>query len=289
MVDWHAPRTLFLQAESLQKMTCVFAGIYFYDFLLNLPYDWEVINKKYTRPVTMLGNCLYITSRYLAFICCVCMCVLISSYRAVSCPSLLRLVTLSGVVGIASASSLLFVRACVIWKWNRWVTACLSALLVAQYIVGIRSVILISSVYDPSIRQCTLDDVIEDRPVSVAVFITDFTLLAFILIGLQRSWRDARGFPLWYTLWNQGLLYFLLAITMEVPLVVFLMLNLNEVMNTLFIIPSVAMLVVGATRFHRELTKHSSGVTVYNVPALPSAEPDSFELVHARVVPLHGR
>ncbi|KZV71910.1 hypothetical protein PENSPDRAFT_751296 [Peniophora sp. CONT] len=165
MVEWHDPHTLLIQAAALQKMTCVFSGIYFYDFLLNMSYDWEILNKPYARPVTMLGN--------------------------------------------------------------------------------------------------------------------------------------------------SGLLYFSLAITMEVPLVasrflqteacihkldsdgyaqVFLMLNLNEVMNTFFVIPSVVMLVAGATSFHRALTRHGSRViSVYKIPVVHTGEPESFELRGIGVGSSYGR
>ncbi|KZV71909.1 hypothetical protein PENSPDRAFT_377224 [Peniophora sp. CONT] len=292
MVDWQDPHTLLLQAASLQKMTCIFSGIYFYDFVLTLRYDWEIVNKLYARPVISVGNSLYILCRYLAFSYCICSCLLISSYRVINCQALLKLVTFSGVIGLACTSSLLFVRAGVIWKWNRWVVGCLVPFLGVMYALGLKSVVLISSRYDPSIGQCTLDDVVQDRAVSVATLITDWTLLAFILVGLQRSWQNARGFPLWYTLWNQGLIYFALAIAMEVPLVVFLMLNLNEVMNTFFVIPSVVMLVAGATRFHRALTRHvSRTVTVYNGVPLPATrlrEPDSMELRDVEPTPTYG-
>ncbi|KZV71905.1 hypothetical protein PENSPDRAFT_377020 [Peniophora sp. CONT] len=256
MIDWTDPHILLSQAASLQKMTLVFSGIYFYEFTSSLPYDWEVLKRLRGRPTTLVGNSLYLLCRYLALMTSICSCLLTSGYTTISCQGLLKAYSFSAVFGIASASSLLFVRAGIIWKWNRWVVVLLSPFLAAIYASAIRTVVVFTSTYDPSIGQCTLNSAIQDRAISVAVFCGDLTLLAFILIGLRKGWREVRKFPLWSILWNQGLLYFALAVMVEAPLMVFLLLNLNEVMNAMFVVPAVVMMAAGSTRFYRILTQY---------------------------------
>ncbi|VDC06036.1 unnamed protein product [Peniophora sp. CBMAI 1063] len=285
MIDWTSSSTLYSQTASLQKVTLSFAGIYFYEFASSLPHDWEVVKKLRGKPTTLIGNALYLLCRYLIFMTCVCSCLLASGYREFSCQALLKTHNTSAGFGIACASGLLFVRACIIWKWNRWVIAFLSPFLAAVCGCTIQITVLFTSSFDPKIGQCTLTSAIIDRSLCVALFSGDITLLAFIFIGLQRGWQGARGFPLWFTLWNQGLLYFALAVMVEAPLVassflIFLMLDLNEIMNAMFVVPAVVMMATGATRFHRTLSGYS------NRPVLPykisahSAEPNSYELAN---------
>ncbi|KZV75734.1 hypothetical protein PENSPDRAFT_34700 [Peniophora sp. CONT] len=125
-----------------------------------------------------------------------------------------------------------------------------------------------TSTFDVSLGQCSLGDGdSRARPFVPVLFFGDLSLLAFILIGLQKSWKGARGFPLWFTLWKQGWLYFMIAIMFEAPLTILLMLNLNQVMNSLFIVPSVVMLGIGATRLHRALTScNGQAVMLYRRP-----------------------
>ncbi|VDC06017.1 unnamed protein product [Peniophora sp. CBMAI 1063] len=313
MVNWTDPHTLFLQTASLQRVTLIFSGIYFYEFILSLPYDWEVLKRIRGRPTALVGNTLYLVCRYLALMNAICSCVLTSGNTTISCQALLRAYSFSAVIGIACASSLLFVRAGIIWRWNTWIVALLSPFLVAIFATGIRTVVLFSSTFDPNIGQCTLNSAIQDRAISISVFCGDLTLLTFILIGLQRGWGGTYKFPLWSILWNQGLLYFVLAVMVEVPLMVFLLLNLNEIMNAIFVVPAgkfsrsniatiahpepiavplVVMMAIGSTRFHRDLTQYTSGRIAWTmrmpVHRTKLLERDTFELGEISPAPVPG-
>ncbi|KZV75733.1 hypothetical protein PENSPDRAFT_646785 [Peniophora sp. CONT] len=91
MVNWLDSRTLLSQAASLQKLTLVFTGIYFYEFSLSLPHDWKILKKPYDRPVHLVGNGLYLVCRYLVFASCISACLLAASAnRAFSCEALVK-------------------------------------------------------------------------------------------------------------------------------------------------------------------------------------------------------
>ncbi|VDC00662.1 unnamed protein product [Peniophora sp. CBMAI 1063] len=283
MVNWTADTTLFSEALSLEKTTAVLCGLYFYEFVLALPYDWEIVRSRmpYAQTLRSLaGYILYTLSRYLTFVYCVCSCLLLNNYRSFDCEALVKIITFCGTMGPTCASSSLFLRAGAIWKWNRFIVACLLLPLTASYICSIRTVILVTAtdtVLD--MEQCASTNISEAKATAITTTLTDVTLLTFFLLGLRKGRKEARGFPLWHMLWDQGLIYLCLAIAIGVPSAVFLVLDLNEVINTIFITPPILMPAIAATRFQRALTKRSnSTISVWNVPVVRPRAPESYEL-----------
>jgi len=91
------------------------------------------------------------------------------------------------------------------------------------------------------------------------MLVSDVALLLIVLIGLLRMchpWKG--GFGLGRLLWKQGITWLLLAIVSEITPTVFIFLDLNDVFNAMFLVPSLITMSVCATRMYRSLAESGS-------------------------------
>lgn len=91
--------------------------------------------------------------------------------------------------------------------------------------------------------------------------ITTIMIYAFLLVtmlaGLLR-YRQARSFRLWKMLWQQGWIWFALAVAAEVPTLTLVLFNVNSSLNLLLQIPRVVIASIGTTAMFRTLCRHQS-------------------------------
>jgi len=92
---------------------------------------------------------------------------------------------------------------------------------------------------------------------AVGVLVVDVVLLLTMLIGLLRhSHKSSTG--VWKLLYQQCIIWIALALLAEIPPVVFLILNLNDAWNEMFIGVAIFILSIGAARMYRSLSDRGS-------------------------------
>jgi len=146
-------------------------------------------------------------------------------------------------------------------------------------------------IWVPEERACIVQHTEANESNVTMTFSGDLFFLVAMLFGLLRM-KEARRLGLWKFLWNQGLIWIALATVAEAPTVVFLRLNLNQVMNVMFFTPEQLILVIGATRMYRTLsdfTKSYNPSGNYSAPNGPHSgaaagnEPDAMPMHRVRV------
>ncbi|KAJ3540758.1 hypothetical protein NM688_g6182 [Phlebia brevispora] len=83
-------------------------------------------------------------------------------------------------------------------------------------------------------------------PFYLYTFIFDLTILIFTIIGLYRQ-QPAQSSPLWKTLYRRGILYFIVTLLVNVPLLVLGWLNLNVYMSGMFAAPNLVVSVIASS------------------------------------------
>ncbi|KAI9436260.1 hypothetical protein H4582DRAFT_2078859 [Lactarius indigo] len=77
-----------------------------------------------------------------------------------------------------------------------------------------------------------------------------------MLTGLLR-WENARQKGgIWWLLYTQGLAWIIIVAVAEVPIVVSILLNLNNPMNLMFQLPKTITMAIGASRVYRGLSDY---------------------------------
>jgi len=152
------------------------------------------------------------------------------------------------------ASSLIAIRVIAIWNHNIYLTIAAALALSIQLGFYIRELTLADAIWVSTEKTCLLLRTETSHTNVTATLAVDFFLLVSMLAGLLR-YKEARRFGLWKFLWNQGLIWLMLAAFTEIPAVVFFRLNLNSVMNLVFYTPELVILTTAATWMYRALSE----------------------------------
>ncbi|VDB84998.1 unnamed protein product [Peniophora sp. CBMAI 1063] len=262
MVDWQSIVTRTTEFAELRSLSIIFNGIYLHEFVCFVAYDWKLLTRKGASEHTSLliksVKVTYLCCRYLALISAVTeLYMYFRLYQGyLPCEVLMTMSTGIGALATTCSSALIAIRALTLWRWNARITALIGIAFLALLGTDIQSTVLVRSTYEPAFSLCSTEHANHSLPNLLSLLICDVVVLTCLLTGLRR-WHDPRkkwgAFRLWTILWNQGVIYLVLASATEVPAVVFLLLRLNSVMNSMFTTPLVVILVVATTRFYRSL------------------------------------
>ncbi|KZV60483.1 hypothetical protein PENSPDRAFT_341097 [Peniophora sp. CONT] len=113
MTNWTSPHALQVQAVALQRTTLVIIGVYFYELVRPIPFDWKLVTRaeKDKRPILARSvKWIYITCRLTTLIECICLTVLNTSRGALDCQVLMTMINLTGYLTAVTGTLLLFVR-----------------------------------------------------------------------------------------------------------------------------------------------------------------------------------
>jgi len=87
---------------------------------------------------------------------------------------------------------------------------------------------------------------------AITVAVCDSVLVFTMLFGLLRR-RPAYKNRIWHILWHQGLLWLIIVSIAEIPTILIVHLNFNEVIDLTTIPPEIYIIAVGAMRLYRSL------------------------------------
>ncbi|KAH9964960.1 hypothetical protein BC827DRAFT_1374802 [Russula dissimulans] len=183
-------------------------------------------------------------------------------------------------LGFAAATLLIVLRIVAIWNKNKAVVRIAIGLWITNvaFLIQGRSLSLPTNMSPKQTRfvtgairlrfawftdpkECLVQSVKSFQLSLIVALITNIVLLLTVIVGLLRLRYSGGGsFGLQRFLWNQGIVWFLLAIVAEVPPVVFI-LNMNVEVNLMFQIPSPIVMSIVASRMHRGLTDYATETT----------------------------
>ncbi|KAI0248155.1 hypothetical protein BJV78DRAFT_839949 [Lactifluus subvellereus] len=267
MVNWHDPSVLYKDYLALIKLDHVIAGIYIWETVFTAGFELDVLRGK--RPYRW-SIWLYLGTRYTALVTFI-LTLIGEDGGKVSCQPFTIADAVLTYASWAFASLTIVLRVIAIWNRQRIV----SFLSICVWLAGVGTLLhtfaTVEVLYSPNQEACTLVDLHKSLSAVVAVLVVDIVLLMSMLIGLLRyAHRNSTG--IWYLLYQQCIIWIALASIAEVPAVVFLVLNLNDPWNEMFIRSGVAILSIGAARLYRSLCQHGS-LTEYMTSELPHFSP----------------
>jgi len=148
----------------------------------------------------------------------------------INCQALYNFNQFAGNSSLGASSTLLMLRSIAIWQRNRYVT--IGFIVVGAGLWGIlmHGVTTVRAHWDPVGNTCSVDAVtgIYLTLVYLYTMFTDLTVLIVTLAGL--SWSPGRS-GLWRMLWEQGIMFFLVAFVANLIPAIMLLINLNPIIN----------------------------------------------------------
>ncbi|KAI0281013.1 hypothetical protein BGY98DRAFT_270657 [Russula aff. rugulosa BPL654] len=255
-----APRSINVEPATLMNFWLVVCGIYIWEYLKNLDYEWSVVqgHQRYRWTIwiysfSRLSGLMVVILTMADFI--------ITS--KINCQAYITAGWFIGALGAYGLASILIIlRIFAIWNKNKVIMAISATIWLANAGFQFSGVVRVRSVWMPAARACLTTNPQLVRDLSIGTLATDVSLLLIMLVGLIRlRHRDRTFVDFEYVLWKQGIMWLIIATIAEVPQAVFQFLNANDTFKTLFTIPSLLIMVFAATQTYRDLTFYGSTTT----------------------------
>jgi len=253
MVNWNDPAVLLNDYFAYAKLSHAFAGLYIWELLVTAGFELDVLRGKRPYRWTIW---LYLGTRYTGLLVFIFLFLSIDGAK-VPCHPIVVTAFASAFASLAFASLIIVLRVIAIWNRNIIVSSIAIGAWLAALALNIRHLTLIDPVYNSIVDVCVILHTENGLLNATGVLVADAVLLLTMFIGLLRHpHRSSTG--IWKFLYRQCIIWMVLAMIAEIPLVVFLILNLNDVLNQMFLMPAVSMLSIGAARMYRSLSDRGS-------------------------------
>ncbi|KAH7097800.1 hypothetical protein BKA62DRAFT_814877 [Auriculariales sp. MPI-PUGE-AT-0066] len=250
-INWQDPEIVFLSGRALTLLIHLFAGVYFWEYLLSLDFDWEIIRGK--RKLN-LATAFYILTRYSILLTKIIALRIFNVYSVeINCQVWIYLLHGFGYASVAFASGLLYLRVCACSAGNPFVVWSMGAGYVANWAFVVYGTYHTEGLRIPQLFACGALNSLAHRPNIIFQFSYDLACLVLMLFFLLRAHR---GGSLGEFLIQQGLLYFVCICVVYLLNVILISLNLNEAINLMPQGCSLFTTTVCATRMQRELLKY---------------------------------
>ncbi|KAG8956350.1 hypothetical protein FRC04_004431 [Tulasnella sp. 424] len=257
MVNWMDPARIQEDAGIFQKLMLVCVGLYGWEVILTLPYDLSIFmgKRKFKYPMVF-----YFACRYSLFFSLIGINIALNSTTKMNCQALYVFNQLLGNIAIATASTLLMLRTIAVWSRNLKVVIPLCILSLGQWGILLHGVITVRASWSDVAKACVVTDTVPVFLDLIYVYTMAYDLLVLLVssIGLIRT--SGRS-DLWSLLFQDGIVYFVVAFTANCVATVFLLLDLNPAMNIIATVPAaVASSIVACRGFVRLSTWASKEV-----------------------------
>ncbi|KAI0302733.1 hypothetical protein BC826DRAFT_985970 [Russula brevipes] len=253
MTNFRDPKVEQADALAFVKLLHVVGGIYIWEFVTSLWFEWQIITgqRKYRWTVWLYSGC-----RLSALFAVILIFIGFDTTRSLNCKLWLIFVYFFAYLSFVFASALILLRVIAIWEKNIIVTTIAVAAWLVNIIFYVRNIAMAVSVWNSAADTCL---VLHTRrgltPVTITL-VEDVVLLVLMLTGLRR-YGEAGMYGLWRLLYRQGLFWLALVTVAEIPSTVLIILDLNDYFNLMFQTPELIMMTIGASRIYRSLADYT--------------------------------
>jgi len=173
-----------------------------------------------------------------------------------------------------------------IWNRDRVVVAIAAGTWGVSIPFFIQGVSRLRVASEPNVGRCVIVKIKCIALGNIAALVTDIVLILIMLLGLFRMRRDAGGsMALGRLLWNQGVIWLILATLAEVTPTVFIFLNLNDPLNVMFQVPWLTTMTIATTWMYRSLSDFGSSSVYISDELLPVQSQPMSEIRCTRAIP----
>jgi len=250
---------------ALVKVWHAVDGIFLWEIFTTLDYEWSVIRGRRPYRWTIW---VYSLTRIAGLMSVILNLVGMSASAPLNCQLWISFQLFFCYTSGAAGSLLIVLRIIAIWNRNRFVMMTSLGLFGTNVAFYIQSVARIRVKWDDAKLACVNENTRINTLNLIVTVVTDISLLILMLVGLLRMrYHAGSKFGLSQLLWNQGLLWLLLATAAEVPPAVFILLNLNDQLNVIFQQPALIIMAIAGTRMHRSLVDFATRTTdIFSAP-----------------------
>ncbi|KAH9962060.1 hypothetical protein BGW80DRAFT_867783 [Lactifluus volemus] len=244
MVNWHDPVILEEDYVAVIKLDHVVAGIYIWETVVTAGFELDILRGKlpYRRTIW-----LYLGTRYSGLFVFIMVVIRMDGPAKLSCQASIAIDALANASWVF-ASILFALRVIAIWDRNVFVTSLVIGTWLAGLALNIYSLTGLRGPYNSTLETCLSFDNRKYLINTAGLVAIDVILIATMLIGLLR-WCRGSSTGLWRLLYQQCIIWLVLAAIAEIPVITLLILNFNKAMNEAFTGVAVAIMFVPGPTF----------------------------------------
>jgi len=235
------------------KLMHACAGVYMWEFVTTLDFEWEVYTGK--RPWRW-SFIVYVGARLLALICIILSLVGFNLTREFDCNAWFRVLLLTAWLAASSASFLLVLRGIAIWGRDIRIVVLTGSFWLLNLAGSIYAITRGHAEWSPVLQTCAVTSTDQFKWSIMINFVEDFVLLSAMIFGVLHK-RNATH--LWNMLYFQALLWILAATMTELPSVALSFKNINDAWNMMFQYPHLTLVVITSSRAYRDLFQYITG------------------------------
>jgi len=157
----------------------------------------------------------------------------------------------------AFASLIIVLRIIAIWDRNHFISLISFSVWSAAFVLNMQVLRNVGAEYDPALDVCFPTHTDTSLVGAIAIPAADAILFLLMLAGLLLRAQGTK-FGIWRVLYNQCIIWMVVAAVAEIPPMVFLILDLNGAWNLMFPGVAAAILSICATRMYRALCEQGS-------------------------------
>ncbi|KAH9985019.1 hypothetical protein BJV77DRAFT_140345 [Russula vinacea] len=256
MVNFRNPVVTAQAGLAFEKLWHVLSGIYFWEFVTTLDYEWRVVRGRLpyrwsiwvyslTRVACLVGVIFTLTE--------------VDVTNRIPCQFWISTITTSFLLSLSSASLLIILRTIAIWINNKVVMATVISLWVIGVAFHIQDIVRYRSVWVPALHSCSSAGTKKGVLGLLPTIFVDLILLIIMFVGLVILRRHGYGrVGLTHFLWKQAVVWLLLAFVSEAPQAVMAVFSSNEQFIEMIVTPGTITTIIAATRMHRSLIDFAS-------------------------------
>ncbi|TCD63050.1 hypothetical protein EIP91_006063 [Steccherinum ochraceum] len=281
MPDWNSPEEIAKDTVVFVKLQHAMAGIYFWEFLVSLHFEWDFVTRKRKLRWPMI---FYFLGRYTALFTVITLLITLNAgTEYMNCQALYTFLAVVGQTTIGFASVNLAIRAMALWGQDKRVVVPLTVLICGHWAVLLQACVVSARMVPGT--GCVAD---QTKPILLMLTFT-WSIVLDTVVFMLCAWKIimtgvGKRTNLVDMIFKDGLIYLFVAMAANIPAAVFVFMNFNPVMQLMFNSPAALASTIGASRAVRRLASYNEGsVNIYTSGGItPQHAPTERSLAFAR-------
>ncbi|KAJ7676287.1 hypothetical protein B0H17DRAFT_1080414 [Mycena rosella] len=252
MVDWQSSDEIAKDGAAFGKFMHVLLGLYIWEWFTSLSFDWDYVSGKRQFRWPMI---FYFLNRYCLLFALIGIAIALNVTTEIDCQGLYTFNQCFGNAAIGLASINLSLRTIAVWnqRWFIWVP--LVGVILGHWSFLLHG-ILLKAAWIPG-QGCTITST-DNRLLAITfIYSMVFDLIVLSLTAYKLVFPTGGRSRLVSLIFNDGLIYFVIAFLSNLLATIFMLLNLNAVMSIIANVPAAIASSIVACRAVRRLTNYS--------------------------------
>ncbi|KDQ58545.1 hypothetical protein JAAARDRAFT_34361 [Jaapia argillacea MUCL 33604] len=253
MVDWQSPAEIAKDAAVFDKFMHALLGLYIWEFFTSLSFDLQYLTgkRKFRWPLVF-----YFGNRYALLGAMIGIAIALNVAGPVNCQALYTFNQVCGNVAIGMASINLSIRTMAVWSQKWYIVGPLIAIILGHWSLLLHG-ILLKAVYIPG-EGCVITSTSNTVLAGTFIYSMAFDFVVLTLTATKMAFPVGGRSKLFNMIFQDGLIYFIVAFLANLLATIFILLNLNPVMSVIVNVPAAIASTIVATRIVRRLSNFTS-------------------------------